>query len=86
MTMRIRTVRMPVLAVDRHHHDMAVANAAFGDDVIGEGLHLAAAALQHRDLETGIVIDMDVQRRLREIVVLVKSLVSRFGNSRAAWS
>src|SRR6478752_377849 len=47
---------------DRHHHDMAVAHAALGDDVVGECLHLAATPLQHRDLETGIVVDMHVQR------------------------
>src|SRR5437868_7085084 len=65
-------MRMPVrMLLDRHHHDMAVAYAALGDDAVGERLHLAAAPLQHRDLEAGIVVDMHMQRGLGEVVMLV---------------
>jgi hypothetical protein len=35
---------MPGVGLDRHHHDMAVAHAALGDDVVGERLHLGAAS------------------------------------------
>src|SRR5262245_12393127 len=62
---------MPVMRLDRHHDDMAVTYAALGDDMIGERLHLGAAPLQHRDLETAVMIDVDVQCRLREIMMLV---------------
>src|SRR5215467_14024675 len=67
MGMRMR-VRM---RLDRHHHDMAVTNTALGDDMVGKRLHLAAAPLQNRDLEAGIMVDVNVQRRLREVVVLM---------------
>src|SRR5262245_46411456 len=73
MRFRARRVRMRMgmrvrMRLDRHHHDMAVADAALGDDMVRERLHLAAPPLQHRDLETGIVVDVDVQGRLREIM------------------
>jgi len=59
------------MRLDRHHHDLAVANAALGDDMIGERLHLAAPSFEHRDLKTGIVVDVNVQRRLREVMMFV---------------
>src|SRR5689334_23213126 len=54
MRMRVR------VRLNRHHHDMAVANAALGDDMVGERLHLAAAPLQNRDLEAGIMVDVNM--------------------------
>src|SRR5690349_21782037 len=39
---RLGAMRVRVsMRLDRHHHDMAVANAALGDDMVGERLHLA---------------------------------------------
>ena len=51
---------------------MAVAHAALGDDVVGELLHVGAAALEHGDLDAAFVIEMHVQRRMRQIVAVVK--------------
>src|SRR5215813_4488575 len=56
--MSMRGMRMPMPALDRHHHDMAVAHAALGDDLIGERFHLATASLQHGHLEARIVVDV----------------------------
>jgi hypothetical protein len=63
----------------RHIDDVAVAHAALGDDVVGEFLYFGAAALQHGDFETAIVIEMDVQRGVREIVPLVEVAREPFG-------
>ena len=62
----------------RDHHHAAVAHAALGDDVIGEMLDLAAGALQRRHLHAAVVVEMDVQRRQRQIVVAVKILHQPF--------
>src|SRR6185369_18059345 len=53
----------------RDHHHAAVAHAAFGNDVVGKVPDLAAPSLQRRDLHAGIVVEMDVQRRQRQIVM-----------------
>ena len=58
------TVR--VRAVSRQIDHVAVAYAALGDDVVGEFLHIGAAALEHGDFEAVVVIEMHVQRRLGE--------------------
>src|SRR4051812_31125538 len=61
VTMRM-AVGMPVIRrrLDRHHHDLAVAHAALGDDVIGECLDLAAHAFQHGHLKAAFLVDMHV--------------------------
>ena len=51
---------------------MAVPHAAFGDDMVGKFLHVGAAALEHGDFHAAVVIEMHVQRRLREIVAVMK--------------
>ena len=53
-------------------HHLPVAHATFGDDVIGELLHVGAASLEHCHLHATVVIQMNVQRCLREIVVIVE--------------
>ena len=63
----------------RHIDDMAVAHAALGDHLVGERLHLGAAALQHRHLETAFLVEMHVQRGLRQIVVVVEFLGETLG-------
>ena len=63
-------VRMRMRAdIRRHVGDVAVAHAALGDNVIRKRLHVGAPALEHRDLETAIVVEMNMKRRLREVVV-----------------
>ena len=46
--------------------------------MIGKVPDLAAGAFQGRDLHAGIVVEMDVQRRQRQIVVAVKILHQAF--------
>ena len=50
---------------------MAVAHAALGNNVVGNLLYIRAAPLQHRDFETALVVEMHVQRRLCEVVMIV---------------
>ena len=52
----------------RQINDLPVAQAAFGNDMVGELLHLDAAALQYGDFETAVVVEMNVQRRLGDQV------------------
>ena len=56
----------------RQIDDLAVAHAAFGDDMVGELLHFSAGPLQDRHLHATFVVEMNMQRRLREVVVIVK--------------
>src|SRR6476620_12293463 len=75
VTMRMRvTVAVRHVLGRRDIDNVAVADSALGDDVIGERLHLAAVALQHGDLEAALLVEMYVQRRLRQVVLVVESL------------
>src|SRR5882757_5807632 len=53
----------------RDHHHAAVAHAALGNDVVGEMPDLAAGALQRRHLHATVVVEMDMQRRQRQVVI-----------------
>ena len=55
----------------RHAHDLAVAHAALGDDMLAELLQVLRPALEHRHFEAGVMIEMHVQRSKRQLVVLV---------------
>lgn len=52
----------PALVFFRQTLQVAVAHAALGDNIIGKMLYVAHIALQNGDLQTVIVVDMDVQR------------------------
>ena len=65
--------------VCRHVGDVAVTHAALRDDVIGERFHFGALALEHRHFETTVVIEMNVERRLREAVVRMEVLGQALG-------
>src|SRR6266436_5679063 len=58
----------------RDHHHATVAYAAFGDDVIGEMLNVAGGSLQRCHLHAAVVVEMNVQRRQRQIVVAMEVL------------
>jgi hypothetical protein len=45
---------------------------AFGNDVVGKALHIGATSLEHCNFHATLLIEMHVQRRLCEIVVLVE--------------
>jgi hypothetical protein len=42
-------------------------------------LHIRSAAFEHRHLHAAFLVEMHVQRRLREIVVIVEFLRESFG-------
>jgi hypothetical protein len=46
--------------------DLPVPYAPFGDDVVGESADVVAASLQDRHLHALFVIQMNMERRLRE--------------------
>jgi hypothetical protein len=60
-TMAVRTVGGQI-------DDLTVAHAALGDNMVGKPLHVGAAAHEHGDFETIRVVEMHMQRRLRQIV------------------
>ena len=49
-----------------------MTNSSLGDDMPGEVAHIAHAASQNRDLQTTVMIEMDVHRYYRQIVATVK--------------
>jgi hypothetical protein len=51
---------------------MSMTYPAFGDNVVGEVLHVGAASLQHGNFHAIFSIEMHVQRRLGEVVVFVE--------------
>ena len=50
---------------------MPVPHAALGDNVIGKMLHVTHVTFQHGDFQTVVVINVDMQRGDREIVVVM---------------
>jgi hypothetical protein len=60
--------------IRRHEHDVAVAHASLGDDVVGKCFHFGTASLEHGHFQTTVVVEMNMERCLREIVVIVKVL------------
>ncbi len=50
---------------DWNDHEPTVANAALGDDVLGEMADLSGSAAQHGDFDAGMMIEMHVKRRDR---------------------
>ena len=50
---------------------MAVPHAALGDDVISKMLDIAHVAFQDGDLQAIIMVNVDMQSRHGEIVVMV---------------
>ena len=52
--------------------DLTVSHPSFGDDVIGELLHVFTRSLQDRYLHAAFAVQVDVQRGPREIMMIVK--------------
>jgi len=40
--------------------------------MVGKSLYVRTAPLEHGDFETAVMIEMNMQRRLRQIVMIVK--------------
>ena len=52
--------------------DLAMSDPSFGNDVIGESLHVLAGSLQDCYLHAAFVVQVDVKRGLREIMMIVE--------------
>src|SRR5262245_4350917 len=63
----------------RHHDDAAVAHTALGDHVLGEVLDRAGLALEHGHLHAAVVVEVDVERGQRQLVVVVERLGQPLG-------
>ena len=76
MLVRPAAMRMaPAGALGGNQMQLAVAHAALAHRVVGQCPHRLGRAAQHRDLEAGIVVEMDVQGRHLQVVVPVLRLV-----------
>ena len=53
-------------------YHLTVSHPSFGDDVVGEFLHVFTGSLQDRHLHTAFVVQVDVQRRACEIMMIMK--------------
>ena len=62
-----------------NHHDTTVTHAAFGNDAVGEPSHVGGTALQHRNFHAVLMIEVNVERRLRQIVTIVGRLHEPLG-------
>ena len=51
------------------HDEAAVAHAALGNDVVGEMLHLGSGPFQRRHFHAVVVVEVDMKRRHREIMM-----------------
>ena len=52
--------------------NLPMTHAAFGHDVVGKFLHVNTASFEDRHLHAALLVQMNVQRRLREVMVIVK--------------
>jgi hypothetical protein len=57
-----------------HEGDVTMAHATFRDDAIRERPHLRVFALKHRHFEATVMVEMDMERRLRDAVMVMKFL------------
>src|ERR1700730_2732268 len=70
---RLRAMCMHlVFEFDRYSNKASVTDAALGDYIPSELADVTHRAPQHRYLHATVVIKMDMQRRHRQIMVLVK--------------
>lgn len=49
-----------------------MSHAPFGDDVIGKFLYVFAGPFQNRHLHAAFVVQVNVKRRLRQIMMIVE--------------
>ena len=73
------SVGMPrATSLHGHEDDVAVAHAALGDDAVRKCLDFGAAALEHRHFQATVVVEVHVECRLCQFVVLVEILGQPF--------
>jgi hypothetical protein len=51
--------------VDWNDHCPAIANPAFGDHLVSTSLHRGRPALQHGHFHTAVMVEMQMQSRVR---------------------
>ena len=51
---------------------VSMTHSAFGNDVVGNAPHIRATPLEHCNFHAALLIEMHVQRRLCEVVVLME--------------
>jgi hypothetical protein len=56
----------------RQIDDVPMTHAALSDDVIGKMLHVGSTPFKHCNLHAALLVEMHVQRRLGEVVMLVE--------------
>jgi hypothetical protein len=62
-----------------NHHDTTVTDATFSNDAVREPSHVSGAALQHRNFHAVLMIEMNVERRLCQIMTVVRRLHEPLG-------
>ena len=68
----------PVIAGHRYHHHASILYTTLGDDVVREMLQVRAPTFQRRQFEAVVVVEANVERPKREIVVAVKIIPQSF--------
>ena len=56
----------------RQIDDLPMSHPSFGYDVVGEFLYIFTRSLQHSHLHAAFVVQVDVQRGPREIMMIMK--------------
>lgn len=56
---------------DRHNGNLAISDAAFGDHRFGKFSYRGGVAAQHRDFETALMVEMNMQCRDLQFVMRV---------------
>ncbi len=78
--MQVLLVRLTAVSMffsfqfDRDNDQPSVPYAALRNNVIGEVLHLRCLSPEHRDFHAARMVEMDVHRCERQIVVVVERL------------
>jgi hypothetical protein len=62
-----------------NHHDTTVTDAAFSNDAVGELSHVSGAALEHRNFHAVLMIEVNVERRLCQIMTVMGRLHEPLG-------
>ncbi len=57
----------------RQVNDLPVPHAAFGDDVIGKLPHVFTWSFKDRHLHAALVVQVDMKRGLREIMMIMET-------------
>jgi hypothetical protein len=62
-----------------NHHDTTITDATFSNDAVGEPSHVSGAALQHRNFHAVLMIEVNVERRLCQIMTVMGCLHEPLG-------